>query len=89
MSQRFEQAKKYTEKYKGILQPCKYCGNTDIRIVSERHFFGDNRVYWSVCCSTHACDCTGDYANVKDAVDAWNKKHQKGERENNGKEAVS
>ena len=87
MAQRHEQAKRYTEKYKSILLPCKYCGNTDINIVSERHFFGDNRVYWSVCCSTHACDCTGDYPRVKDAVAAWNNKHkqQKGELGNDGK----
>lgn len=77
MAQRFEQAKKYTQKYKDILHPCKYCGNTNIVIASDRHLFGDNKVYWSVCCSTHACDCTGDYTSVKDAVEAWNKKHNK------------
>lgn len=79
MAQRFAQAKKYTQKYKDILHPCKYCGNTDIVIASDRHLFGDHKAYWSVCCSTHACDCTGDYTSVKDAVEAWNKKHNKEE----------
>lgn len=73
MAQRYEQAKRYTEKYKNSLLPCRYCGNTNVHIVSERHF-GDNRTYWAVCCQTYACDCTSDYTKVADAVNRWNEK---------------
>ena len=69
MAKRFELAKEYTEKFKGILLPCKYCGNTDIRIASDRLTTKNG---WSVCCSTHACDCTGVYTSVKDAIRRWN-----------------
>lgn len=36
MSKRYEQARVYTEKYKDKLSPCRWCGNTDIRIVTDR-----------------------------------------------------
>lgn len=72
MAKRFELAKKYTEKYKSVLNPCKHCGNTDVRIESDRSVFPPKN-QWSVCCATHACDCTGSYDKVKDAVAAWQK----------------
>lgn len=77
---RFERAKAYTQKYKDILKPCRYCGNTDIRIVSERSIFSPRNL-WAVCCSTHACDCTADYTSVREAVKAWNEKQQQVGRE--------
>lgn len=73
MAKRFELAKKYTEKYKSVLNPCKCCGNTDIRIESDRSVF-PSRNQWSVCCTTRACDCTSSYDKVKDAVAAWQQK---------------
>lgn len=71
MANRFERAKVYTEKYRDILLPCKYCGNTDVRIVSDRTIFPP-RDGWSVCCSTPKCDCTATYTKVKDAIQRWN-----------------
>ena len=73
MSKRFEKAKEYTQKYKSVLLPCKHCNSSDIRITSERMVFGDNKNYWCVSCSTPACDCTGFYTSVKQAVQRWNK----------------
>lgn len=82
MAKRFELASQYTEKYRDKLHPCKYCGNTDIRIVLGRARISSNRTdfcgtknVWSVVCSTLYCDCTGEYDSVKEAVDVWNKKH--------------
>lgn len=77
MANRFEMAKKYTEKYKQILLPCQFCGNEDVRIVSDRSVFG-SRNLWGVCCQTPKCDCTGSYISVKDAVKRWNE--MQGER---------
>ena len=71
MARRFEKAKEYTEKYRGVLLPCRHCKNTDIRIVSDRMIF-PAKDGWSVCCATHACDCTGVYTSVKAAVQRWN-----------------
>ncbi len=67
MAKRFEKAKYYTEKYKSILNPCKYCGNKDIRIASDTDG-------WSVVCMTKSCDCTGVYTSVKKAIEVWNSK---------------
>lgn len=69
MAMRFEKAKEYTRKYKGILGRCKYCGNQDIRIFST----ADNK--WFVACMTKSCDCTGSYTSVKNAIKQWNDKH--------------
>ena len=77
MAKRHELAKKYTEKYKDVLAPCKYCGNTDIHITSERMVMNDPKNYWCVTCSTRACDCTGFYTSVKEAINRWNEKHRK------------
>ena len=75
MAKRFEKAKYYTEKYKSVLLPCKYCRNTDIRIVSDRTgVIGDTKDGWSVVCTTKSCDCTGVYTSVKKAIEAWNGK---------------
>lgn len=73
MAKRFVKAEEYTRKYKDSLKPCKYCGNADIRIVSDRMVYppGDG---WSVCCMTPKCDCTGIYKSVKMAIEAWNKR---------------
>lgn len=73
MAKRFEKAIYYTQKYKNDLLPCKYCGNTDIRIVSERTIFPP-KDGWSVCCATHNCDITGTYTSVKKAIEAWNRR---------------
>lgn len=77
MAKRFDKAKEYTQKYKSILLPCRWCGNTDIRIVSERTIF-DPKDGWSVCCSTHACDCTRAYTSVRKAIARWNEMQQGG-----------
>ena len=74
MSKVYDLARKYTEKYKDSLQPCKYCGNTEITITRDRGIF-DNRYYWSVNCSTHACDFTGGHTSIKQAIKTWNDKH--------------
>ena len=88
MSKRFEQAKTYTEKYRDKLLPCRYCGNADIRIASDRETYivGEDRsVYtarirsrnaWSVVCSTPNCDCSGIYTNVREAVEEWNERQR-------------
>ena len=73
MSLRYRKAQEYTEKYRGKLVPCKYCGNTDIRIVSDRGIF-DNSYCWSVCCSTKNCDFTIDKRLFK-AINRWNERH--------------
>ena len=75
MSKRFEQAKQYTQKYKDILLPCKYCGSQDVHITSERSIFGAKNE-WAVSCTTRSCDCTGQYTSVRKAVQAWNNKHK-------------
>lgn len=75
MSKRFEQAKNYTQKYKNILLPCHVCGNTDIRIVSDRDIFPPKNV-WGVCCATHACECTSTYTSVRKAIKEWNNKNK-------------
>ena len=74
MAMRFEKAKEYTQKYKNILQPCRHCGNTDIRIVSDRSIFVRKCNTWSVVCTTPGCDCTAEYTSVRAAVHAWNSK---------------
>ena len=91
MSKRYEQAKAYTEKYRGKLSPCRICGNTDIRIASDRESVvvgADRRAetarvkyrnVWSVVCSTYCCDCTRNYTSVKAAVDRWNEMQNKGQ----------
>ncbi len=77
MAKRFKLAKKYTEKYKNVLLPCKYCGNKDVHITSERMVMNDPKNYWCVTCSTHACDCTNFYTSVKVAIKMWNERQQK------------
>lgn len=67
MAKRFAKAKYYTEKYKNILKPCKYCENTDVRIASDVNG-------WSVVCMTPKCDCTKTYTSVKKAIEAWNQR---------------
>ena len=75
MAKRFELAKHYTEKYKDILKPCKYCGNKNIIITSELSIY-ERGNFWSVTCATPKCDCTGSYRSVKDAIKAWNRRVQ-------------
>ena len=73
MAKRFEKAIEYTAKYGRLLKPCKYCGDTDIQICSTRTLtFGNSQNAWSVACRTRACNCTGDYAKVRDAIVRWN-----------------
>lgn len=79
MAKRFEKAMEYTKKYKKDLNPCKFCGGSDIRIVSERTIF-PAKDGWSVCCSTHNCDATGTYTSVKKAIEAWNRRAENGSK---------
>ena len=74
MAIRFVLAEKYTNKYKNRLHKCKYCGNTDVRVSSSRSIFPPKN-QWFVACMTHACDCTGDFGKVIDAVIDWEKNH--------------
>ena len=74
---RYEKAQKYTEKYKSSLFTCKYCGSKNISIRSDRSIYGKPKILWFVCCDTNGCDCTASFTNVKDAVEAWNCKHQR------------
>lgn len=73
MAKRFEKAKAYTEKYKHLLQPCQYCGNTDVRIASDRtSVIGEGKDGYFVACTTPHCDCTDTFTSVKRAIDKWN-----------------
>jgi len=78
MTKRFEQARRYTEKYKSVLLPCRICGNKNIVIVSDREIFYSRGNLWSVCCSTRACDCTKSFKSVKEAISRWNEKQKGG-----------
>lgn len=69
MANRFEMAKKYTEKYKSVLVACKFCHGTDIQITSDRTIFNPRNV-WSVDCSCG--NCVYGRIRVKDAVSVWN-----------------
>lgn len=81
MANRFERAKQYTQKYKSILLPCRFCGNTDIRVESERTLTpGNTKDAWSICCSTPKCDCTGSYTSVKAAANRWNEMQMGGKQ---------
>ena len=71
MAKRFEKARAYTEKYKNLLLPCRFCHNPDIRIVSDRGMFPP-RDEWSVVCTTPKCHCTCGYTSVRAAIAAWN-----------------
>ena len=73
MARRFEKAKEYTQKYKSVLLPCRVCGNTDIRIVSDRAMFPPRDV-WGVICTTPKCDCIRPRTSVRESVRAWNER---------------
>ena len=89
MSKRYEYAKAYTEKYKSQLKPCRWCGNTDIHITTDRLTIvtnSDKAVSnaqcktingWSVVCSTPNCDCTGVHTSVRNAIKQWNEMQSK------------
>lgn len=84
MSKRFEQAKAYTEKYKNMLSPCSVCGNTDVRIVSDREsvvvgtdrsvhsVVTKTRNVWFVACATPCCDCARSSTSVREVIKNWN-----------------
>lgn len=74
MAIRFILADKYTKKYKDRLHKCNYCGNTDVRVGSSRSIFPPKN-QWFVACMTYACDCTGDFDRVIDAVMDWEERH--------------
>lgn len=74
MANRFEKAKQYTEKYKSILKPCKYCKSTNIHIISDRTIFNPKNV-WSVDCADCG-DCVYGEPTVKSAVEKWNKRYE-------------
>lgn len=73
MANRFEMAKKYTKKYKGVLVACKFCKGTDIQITSDRTIFNPRNV-WSVDCSCG--NCVYGHIRVIDAVRRWNEINQ-------------
>ena len=77
MAKRFELAKEYTRKFGHRLLPCRFCGNADIRIESDRIMFPVSKDGWFVCCSTHACDCTGTSTSVHAAINRWNEMQKK------------
>lgn len=77
MSKRYDLARKYTHKYKNILNPCKYCGNPEIVITTDRGLFV-GKYSWSVNCSTTGCDYVSD-TSIKKAVAKWNEKHNRAE----------
>lgn len=80
MSNRFELAKHYNEKYKDQLARCKYCGNTASIVSDKDYFFGKGKgVVWSVCCDTDKCDCTAEDTSVKRVIEKWNERHSKKE----------
>ena len=85
MAIRFEKAKEYTAKYKKDLLPCSYCGNTNVRIVSDRVMGPPAKDGWSVCCETERCDCTGVYTSVKAAIKRWNEKQTEALERSEGK----
>lgn len=69
-----EKAKRYTEMYRGVLHPCKYCGNTDIQIWYDRSVIGPTKYSWTVNCMTPNCDFTLD-TSIRRAVEKWNNRH--------------
>lgn len=71
MAKRFEKAKAYTQAYQHVLLPCRHCGSTDIRVLSDRTIFPPKDV-WFVACSTPSCDCTASFSSVRRAVQRWN-----------------
>ena len=73
MAVRFDKAKMYTEKFKGQFLPCRYCGNTDIRVWTETETIG-GKPFWTVCCMTVYCDSIR-VDRIRDAVKMWNKRH--------------
>ena len=76
MGKRFEKADEYTRKYKKDLLPCRACGSTDIRIVSDRELFPPRNV-WGVVCTKKNCECTGTSTSVKDVIRRWNELNSK------------
>lgn len=78
MAKRFEKAKEYTEKYASHLLPCKYCGNTNIVIVSDRTIFPKPKDVWGVCCSIDKCGCSGVHTSVRKAIQEWNEINRPG-----------
>lgn len=64
MAKRFEKAREYTKKYGPQLLPCRFCGNTDIRIVSDRTIFPP-KDGWGVVCTTDSCDSTITYTSFR------------------------
>ncbi len=76
MAKRFEKAVEYTEKYKSMLLPCKWCGNKDVRIMSDRTILSNPKCGWFVSCQTPHCDCTDTYTSVKKAIEKWNEMHK-------------
>lgn len=77
MAKRFDKAKEYTEKYKSVLLPCKFCKSKYIVITSDRTIWGKPKNVWSVGCTTPKCDCVCFYTSVKEAVKAWNERQRK------------
>ena len=72
MAKRFEQAKRYTEKYGALLRACQYCGSNNIQFASDRGMFPP-RNEWSICCQTKNCDFVSGYTSIKEAITAWNR----------------
>lgn len=54
------------------LKPCPFCGNTWLRMLSEKK---ENLTWWFVQCETMSCGAVGPYdLGESGAVEAWNRR---------------
>ena len=70
MAKRFEDARRYTEKYKDIILPCRYCKSEDVEIVSDRAIFENKNLFLVRC--RNCPDCGPENTSVKKAIELWN-----------------
>lgn len=74
MSKRYKDAKRYAEKYKDILKPCKHCGSKDINIIKQYYRYNykavavdedGNKFY----CNSHELDEICEKYNLEPAFE--------------------
>ncbi len=70
MAKRFEDAKRFTEKFKDKILPCRSCGSKNVRVVSERSIFDSKNVWYIGCCDCP--DCGPESTSVRKAIKFWN-----------------
>lgn len=70
MAKRFDDALKYTAKYRSKLLPCRYCGGNNLNICTGRTIFDPQNVWYIMC--EDCLDCSDDYTSVKAAIAHWN-----------------